>query len=270
MPYDGSKVGLRELSKSSSHTLPVASPNGKQQDSSSPRAQRNSNSSSSRFTFSQLLSRQYGIFWLVWLLLLGVFLIRHTTKLLDAAGQQHYLLAPPTAATAAPATHAGSTQQQQKQAAQHHDSTQAAGSQVASTFVSSSSSSTGAEAILAAQRSKWPHGYIAVCAVIKDQWPDLRYWIEYHRCAAAVTAESAQHTCVASSFGRPGCVSGVTLHVQPGRSLTGASAHAHAQAGRAATAAAAPPSVHAVTHTLLSLLFGGHLQVAGCVQVLHL
>lgn len=185
MPYDGSKVGLRELSKSSPHTLPVASPNGKQQDS--PRAQRNSNSSS-RFTLSQLLSRQYGIFWLVWLLLLGVFLIRHTTKLLDAAGQQHYLLAPPTAATAAPATHASSIQQQQKQAAQHHDSTFISSSSSSS---SSNSSSTGAEAILAAQRNKWPDGYIAVCAVIKDQWPDLRYWIEYHRCTA----------CVASSFG---------------------------------------------------------------------
>lgn len=35
--------------------------------------------------------------------------------------------------------------------------------------------------ILAAQRIRWPEGYVAICAVIKDQWPDLRYWIEYHK-----------------------------------------------------------------------------------------
>jgi hypothetical protein len=36
--------------------------------------------------------------------------------------------------------------------------------------------------VLHAQRAKWPEGYVAVCAVVKDQNRDLRYWIEYHRC----------------------------------------------------------------------------------------
>jgi hypothetical protein len=35
--------------------------------------------------------------------------------------------------------------------------------------------------VLHAQRAKWPEGYVAVCAVVKDQNRDLRYWIEYHR-----------------------------------------------------------------------------------------
>ncbi|WIA22986.1 hypothetical protein OEZ86_009904 [Tetradesmus obliquus] len=35
--------------------------------------------------------------------------------------------------------------------------------------------------VLHAQHSKWPEGYLAICAVVKDQNRDLRYWIEYHR-----------------------------------------------------------------------------------------
>jgi hypothetical protein len=35
--------------------------------------------------------------------------------------------------------------------------------------------------VLHAQHAKWPEGYVAVCAVVKDQNRDLRYWIEYHR-----------------------------------------------------------------------------------------
>lgn len=35
--------------------------------------------------------------------------------------------------------------------------------------------------VLHAQHSKWPEGYMAICAVVKDQNRDLRYWIEYHR-----------------------------------------------------------------------------------------
>lgn len=30
-------------------------------------------------------------------------------------------------------------------------------------------------------QSAWPDGYVAICAVVKDQNRDLRYWIEYHR-----------------------------------------------------------------------------------------
>lgn len=30
-------------------------------------------------------------------------------------------------------------------------------------------------------RKKWPDGYIAFCAIVKDQPMDLRYWIAYHR-----------------------------------------------------------------------------------------
>ncbi|KAF8066394.1 glycosyltransferase family 92 protein [Scenedesmus sp. PABB004] len=35
--------------------------------------------------------------------------------------------------------------------------------------------------LLHALATKWPQGYVAVCAVVKDQGRDLRYWIEYHR-----------------------------------------------------------------------------------------
>jgi hypothetical protein len=35
--------------------------------------------------------------------------------------------------------------------------------------------------VLKKQQEKWPDGYIAICAVVKDQGKDLRYWIEYHR-----------------------------------------------------------------------------------------
>lgn len=58
-----------------------------------------------------------------------------------------------------------------------------------------SSNSTPAD-ILAAQKHTWPDGYVAVCAVIKDQWPDLRYWIEYHRCptcSASLSLRTATH-----------------------------------------------------------------------------
>eukprot|EP00882_Tetradesmus_deserticola_P012550 GHRQ01013303.1.p1 GENE.GHRQ01013303.1~~GHRQ01013303.1.p1 ORF type:complete len:168 (+),score=55.51 GHRQ01013303.1:839-1342(+) len=35
--------------------------------------------------------------------------------------------------------------------------------------------------VVLAQHAKWPEGYVAICAVVKDQNRDLRYWIEYHR-----------------------------------------------------------------------------------------
>lgn len=178
MPHDG-KNGLRELSKP--HFLPLsATGSGKLQDS--PRTQRSGN----KFSISQLVSRQYAVYWVIWLLLCGGFAIRHTTKLLDAAGQQHYLLASPTdAATTAAAPPAQSMQQHLEQ---HSSSDAAHGSTTNSRGAGApvpptSSTPAGAAAVLASQHSKWPDGYVAVCAVIKDQWPDLRYWIEYHRCA---------------------------------------------------------------------------------------
>lgn len=113
----------------------------------------------------RLASHRNILLWLLCLLLASAFAIRHGTRLLDAAGQQHHLL-----------------QQQQ-----HHRRAAAADA-----LPSSSSSSTldggsslprnaSAAAILASQRSQWPAGYVAICAVVKDQWPDLRYWVEYHR-----------------------------------------------------------------------------------------
>jgi hypothetical protein len=56
----------------------------------------------------------------------------------------------------------------------------AAASAQSSTATRSNSSMTDAD-VLHAQRAKWPEGYVAVCAVVKDQNRDLRYWIEYHR-----------------------------------------------------------------------------------------
>lgn len=38
--------------------------------------------------------------------------------------------------------------------------------------------------ILHRLHTAWPEGYVAVCAVVKDQNKDLRYWLEYHRFAA--------------------------------------------------------------------------------------
>lgn len=37
------------------------------------------------------------------------------------------------------------------------------------------------QSLLSSQKAKWPDGYIAICAIVKDQRKDLRYWIEYHR-----------------------------------------------------------------------------------------
>lgn len=131
---------------------------------------------------SQLVSRQYAAYWLFWLLLCGCFAIRHTTKLLDAAGQQHYLLAPPSSDGRSMTMAAALKQQLQEQT--HISFTSSHGSHASSLGEASSPgnhSSAVAGEILAAQRTKWPDGYVAVCAVIKDQWPDLRYWIEYHR-----------------------------------------------------------------------------------------
>ena len=170
-PGDGRPI-LRELSKPQPQFLPLASPNGKHWDahsSSSPREQQRRGSLSA----SKLLSRQNAIYWLVWLLVCGCFAIRHTTKLLDAAGQQHALLKEPTAAAAAGAGQAPPPPARQQQQQQQDDSS--AGS--------TANSTTLAAAVLAAQNKSWPEGYVAVCAVIKDQWPDLRYWIEYHRWA---------------------------------------------------------------------------------------
>lgn len=184
MPHDG-KTGLRELSKP--QFLPLsANGSGKLQDS--PRTQRSSN----QFSISQLVSRQYAVYWVIWLLLCGGFAIRHTTKLLDAAGQQHYLLASPTDAAT---TAAAPPQSMQQHLEQHSSRTEGHGSTTSSKGVGapappSSGTPAGTAAVLASQHSKWPDGYVAVCAVVKDQWPDMRYWIEYHRCEMHVTLSS--------------------------------------------------------------------------------
>lgn len=171
MPYDG-KLGLRELSKP--QVLPLSANGGAklQQDINSPREQR-------RLSIRQQLSRQFTRYWLVWLLLCGGFAIRHTTKLLDAAGQHHYVLAPATDSTPTAASAHGT----QQQLPQQHDGSLAGSTDAGAPAPPSTASSSNAEAaaVLASQHSKWPDGYVAVCAVIKDQWPDLRYWIEYHR-----------------------------------------------------------------------------------------
>jgi hypothetical protein len=115
------------------------------------------------------------MYWLVWLLLCGCFAIRHTSKLLDAASQQHALLAQPT--TTAAAAVPNPIQQQSS-----------------SSSSTAGNASTAAAAVLASQHSKWPDGYVAVCAVIKDQWPDLRYWIEYHRWEGGWMSHTKQCT----------------------------------------------------------------------------
>jgi hypothetical protein len=173
MPYDG-KLVLRELSKP--QVLPFsANSNVKlQQDTNSPREQR-------RLSISQQLSRQFARYWLVWLLLCGVFAIRHTTKLLDAAGQHHYVHAPATDATPTAASAHGAQQQLPQQHGDMLAGSKDAGAPAPPSTSSTGSSSAGAASVLATQHSKWPDGYVAICAVIKDQWPDLRYWIEYHR-----------------------------------------------------------------------------------------
>jgi hypothetical protein len=170
MPYDG-KLVLREQSKSQALPLSANGTVKLQQDTNSPREQR-------RLSISQQLSRQFARYWLVWLLLCGVFAIRHTTKLLDAAGQHHYVLAPATDATSTAASSQGAHQQLLQQ---HGDMLAGSTSAGALAPPGTGSSSATAAAVLASQHSKWPDGYVAICAVIKDQWPDLRYWIEYHR-----------------------------------------------------------------------------------------
>lgn len=37
----------------------------------------------------------------------------------------------------------------------------------------------------------WPEGYVAVCAVVKDQNKDLRYWVEYHRYVGTDSKQQA-------------------------------------------------------------------------------
>jgi hypothetical protein len=46
---------------------------------------------------------------------------------------------------------------------------------------SSSAGSSGGSSSAKELRTRWPLGYVAVCAVVKDQPRELRYWIEYHR-----------------------------------------------------------------------------------------
>lgn len=168
MPYDG-KVGLRELSKP--QVLPVSA-NGQgrlQLDNASPRHQR-------RSLIKQLVSRQYLCYWLIWLLVFGGLAIKQSTRVLDAASEQHHLLTGPnnSAAPAAAAAAVTPAQHSIQHAEAQHDG-KAWGSKGLS--VNSSDPAT----VLAAQQKAWPDGYVAVCAVVKDQWPDLRYWIEYHR-----------------------------------------------------------------------------------------
>lgn len=170
MPYDG-KVGLRELSKP--QVLPVAA-NGQgrlQPDSASPRHQR-------RSLVKQLVSRQYLCFWLLWLLVFGGLAIKQSTRVLDAASEQHHLLTGPKD----PAVHAASATAAAVTPAAHsmqHAESQHDGKGWGAKGLSVNSSHPAA--VLAAQQKAWPDGYVAVCAVVKDQWPDLRYWIEYHR-----------------------------------------------------------------------------------------
>lgn len=38
-----------------------------------------------------------------------------------------------------------------------------------------------AHATLLSLQTQWPAGYVALCAVAKDQRRDLRYWVEYWR-----------------------------------------------------------------------------------------
>jgi hypothetical protein len=182
-------VTLSTRDKSSSHHVAVAllqqqQPNGhgKQllqlQHADSPRTPRRPSDGCSSWR-ARLLSRKLVALWLLGLGLASCFAIRHGTRLLDAAGQQHHLLhlqphgfgkhAEASIAAAAAAGAAAATQRQSASASS--SGTAAAGN-----------ASSSPAAVLVAQRAKWPDGYVAVCAVVKDQWPDLRYWIEYHRC----------------------------------------------------------------------------------------
>lgn len=194
MPPDGNKCALREHGRQSSsvvisvgaaHTAANGhSSNHKRHGSGgTPRAsdqRRGSGGGGCRP--SQLLAKQYAVYWVVWLVLCGCFAIRHTTRLLDAAGSQHHLLAPPKG------LHWGSAATQQQHVDQHHSSNSNA-DDGSSTSTSRNGSTTAG--ILAAQKAAWPDGYVAVCAVIKDQWPDLRYWIEYHRCVGVAVEVTA-------------------------------------------------------------------------------
>lgn len=190
-PADG-RPTLRELSKPPQF-LPLSSPNGKQLESGSPRQQQRRGGGLS------LLSRQYAMYWLVWLLLCGCFAIRHTSKLLDAASQQHALLAQPTTTTAAAAAVPNPMQQ--------HSS---------SSSSTAGNASTGAAAVLASQHRNWPDGYVAVCAVIKDQWPDLRYWIEYHRCEGMVGGR-VMHECSAPPWKASCCFNSCQVYSGVGK-----------------------------------------------------